>query len=97
VIVVLDAVPITSPYAPLVSIVFTALNLLIANSQTQPVSSDGVASAHAMLTKAKTLNTDSPWFGKAEIKHHFMNSPRKDFESAWNEKAPALGVATITV
>jgi Flp pilus assembly protein TadG len=98
VIVVLNLIPVTSLYAPLVAIVFTALNLLIANSQTQPAQTGSMmADAHALLTKEATLNTNSPWFGKAVIKHHFLNPPRKDFESAWNAAATPLGVAAITV
>ncbi|MGA8727376.1 MAG: hypothetical protein WB608_01390 [Terracidiphilus sp.] len=97
-IVVLNAIPLTSAYAPLVAIAFTAINLLIANSQTQASQTgNAVADAHILLSKAQTLNTDSPWFGKAQIKHHFMRPPRKDFESAWNTAARPLGVAEITL
>ena len=97
-IVVLNAIPLTSVYAPLVAIAFAALNLLIANSQTQTQQTgNAMKDAHMLLTKEQTLNTSSPWFGKAEIKHHFLNPPRKDFESAWNAAAKPLGVAEITV
>ena len=98
VIVVLNLIPLTSPYAPLAAIVFAALNLLIANSTTQPAQTgDMIADAHALLTKAAGTNMDSPWFGKATIKHEILRSPRKDFEAAWNEAAPPLGVAKITI
>ena len=76
-----------------------ALNLLIANSQTQPQQTgDALHDAHLLLTMAKTLNTDSPWFGKAQIKHHFLNSPTKDFTSAWNGAVvanPEAGLAKL--
>ena len=97
-IAVLNIIPATAPYAALVAIAFTALNLLIANAQTQSTQTgNAVADAHVLLSHAKTINTDSPWFGKAVIKHHILRSPRKDFEAAWNEKAAALGVADISL
>ena len=99
VIVVLNLIPVTSPFAPFVAIAFAALNLLIANSQTQPQQTgDALHDAHLLLTVAKTLNTDSPWFGKAQIKHHFLNSPTKDFTSAWNGAVvanPEAGLAKL--
>ena len=98
VIVVLNVVPVTSPFAPLVAIVFTALNLLIANAQTQVTQTGSViADAHTLLVAEKSLNTDSPWHGKAEISHDHGLSLRKNFEASWNAQAPALGVATVTV
>jgi len=97
-IAVLNLIPVTAPYAALVAIAFTALNLLIANAQTQNVQTGNmIADAHVLLSHANTQNTDSPWHGKAVIKHSILRTPRKDFEHAWNEKAPALGVATVTV
>lgn len=97
-IAVLNVIPATSEFAPLVAIAFTALNLLIANAQTQPnQTGNAMANAHVMLAHEARINTDSPWHGKAEIKHHFLNPPRKDFETAWNEAAAPLGVATITL
>lgn len=98
VIVVLNVIPLTSPYATLVGIVFTAINLLIANSQTQAAQTGSlVADAHMLLAHEKTLNTDSPWKGKAQIKHHWGNPPRKDFESAFNTSAVPLGIAPVTI
>jgi hypothetical protein len=100
-IVVLNAIPLTSPYAALVAIAFAALNILIANLQTQPSTpvnpSADTVSAHALLAHAETLNADSPWKGKATIHHEWMRAPRKDFEAAWNTAAKPLGVAEITV
>jgi hypothetical protein len=98
VIIALNAIPITTPFAPLVAIAFTAVNLLIANSQTQTTQTgSATANVHALLTREASINTDSPWHGKAEIKHHFLNPPRKDFESAWNSAAKPLGVKEVTV
>ena|ERR1700677_1916387 len=98
VIVALNLIPLTSPFANLAAIVFAALNLLIANSQTQPTQPTGtIAAAHALLAHAATLNTTSQWYGKAEIKHHFLNPPRKDFEEAYNAAAEPLGVKPITI
>lgn len=95
-IAILDVIPLTSQYAPLVAIAFTALNLLIANVQTQGTQTgNALADTHILLVKAQTLNVDSPWFNKASIKHHFLNPPRNDFESAWNSAATPLGVSTI--
>lgn len=97
-IVVLNSIPLTAPFATLVAIAFTALNLLISNQQTQTTQTGNVvADAHALLVTANSLNADSPWHGKAVIKHHFLNPPRKDFEAAWNADAPALGVAKVTL
>lgn len=97
-IAVLNAIPLTSPYAALVAIAFAALNILIANANTQSTQTgSSIADAKVLLAKADSSNTDSPWHGKAVIKHHFLRSPRKDFEAAWNGAAPALGVAKVTV
>jgi hypothetical protein len=97
-IAVLNVIPLTSPYAPLVAIAFAALNLLIANAQTQTTQvGDSLTDAKALLAKASTLNTDSAWAGKAKIKHDIFRAPRKDFESAWNNAARPLGVKTVTV
>jgi hypothetical protein len=97
-IVVLNSIPLTSPWAALAAIAFTAINLLIANSQTQTTQTGNVVTdAHALLVKANTLNTDSPWFGKAQIHHDILRSPRKDIEAAWNSAATPLGVKTVTV
>lgn len=99
VVVVLNLIPVTSAFAPFIAIAFAALNLLIANAQTQTQQTgDAVHDAHLLLTTAKTLNTNSPWFGKAVIKHHFLNSPQKDFTSTWNtavDANPGLGVPKI--
>lgn len=101
VIVVLNLIPLTSPYAAFVAIAFTALNLLIANTQTQDQQTgDMLHDAHLLLAKAAQINTDSPWFGKAQIKHQWMRTPRKDFEAAWNGAVtaqPTLGVLKITL
>lgn len=97
-IAVLNVIPVTSNFAPLVAIAFAALNLLIANAQTQSQQTgDSVTDAHALLVKAKSLNSDSPWAGKAHIHHDIMRSPRKDFEAAWNGAAKPLGVKTVTL
>lgn len=100
-IVVLNAIPVTSPFAPLVAIAFDALNVLIANLQTQPGTaanpSTETVSAKALLAHADTLNTDSPWKDKAKIHHEWMRSPRKDFEAAWNSAAAPLNVAPVTL
>ena len=96
-IAVLNAIPLTSPYAGLVAIAFAALNILIANSQTQPTPSAPVTSAKTLLKKADSLNTDSPWHGKANIEHEWYRTPRKDFEAAWNSAAKPLGVGEVTV
>lgn len=97
-IAVLNVIPLTSQFAPLVAIAFAALNLLIANAQTQDTQTeDSLTDAKALLAKAATLNTDSPWAGKAKIKHDIFRAPRKDFEASWNNAAKPLGVKPVTV
>lgn len=97
-IIVLNSIPLTSPYSSLVAIAFAALNLLIANATTQTKQTgNSITDAHMLLATAAVTNTDSHWSGKAVIKHHFLNPPRKDFESAWNNDAEAAGVARITL
>lgn len=97
-IVALNLIPVTSPFAGLAAIAFTAINLLIANSQTQPQQTGNViADAHMMISKAQTLNTQSQWAGKANISHHFMESPRKAFERNFNTEADKVGVEHVTV
>jgi hypothetical protein len=51
-----------------------------------------------LLHVAKTQNTDSPWFGKATIKHHWDKSPAQDFSTAWNgavDANPSVGLAKL--
>jgi hypothetical protein len=97
-IAVLNVIPLTSTWAPLIAIAFAGLNLLIANAQSQgSLTGNMKTDAKLLLAKEATLNTTSPWFGKAVIKHDFMRAPRKDFEAAWNSAATPLGVKTVTV
>jgi hypothetical protein len=97
-IVALNLIPVTSPFAGLAAIAFAAINLLIANSQTQATQpTNAIAAAHTLLTHAATLNQDSKWAGKANINHHFMESPRKAFERNFNEEADHVGVEHVTV
>ena len=97
-IAVLNVIPVTSTFAPLVAIAFAALNLLIANAQTQTTQTgNAVADAHTLLTKAKTLNADSPWQGKGKISHNPLHSLRQNFENSWNSAAKPLGVKPVTV
>lgn len=95
-IAVLNAIPVTSTYAPLVAIAFAALNLLISNAQTQSQqTASTIGNAKLVLTKAG--ETSSPWQGKAEIEHNPFESLRKNFENSWNKMAGPLGVKTVTV
>jgi hypothetical protein len=97
-IAVLDVIPVTSPFAPLIGIAFAALNLLIANAQTQSAQTgNAVADAHTLLTKAKSINADSPWQGKGHIPHDIFRSVRSNFEHAWNKAGAPLGVKPVTV
>lgn len=96
-IAVLNAIPVTSPYAPLVAIAFAALNLLIANSQTQTPASEPAVSVRELLKKEDSLNTDSPWHGKASIEHNPFHSIRVNFENTWNKAAKPLNVAEVHV
>jgi hypothetical protein len=96
-IAVLNVIPTTSPLAPLVAIAFAALNLLIANGQTQAVQTPtaSLSNVKALLSAADTVHPQSPWAGKAEIKH--TGDLRKNFAQAFNEKAIPLGVEPVTV
>lgn len=97
-IVALNAIPVTSPFASLAGIAFAALNLLIANAQGQSTQTgNSIVDAHALLTRAATLNTESPYAGKAKIEHHFLRSPRADFEDAFNTEAKKVGVSEVKV
>jgi hypothetical protein len=97
-IAVLNVIPLTSAFAPLVAIAFTALNLLIANSQTQSsITGNAVADAHTLLSKEKVTNADSPWHGKAKIDHNPFHSIRVNFENTWNRAAAPLKVGTVKV
>lgn len=97
-IVVLNAIPLTSAWAPLVAIAFAALNLLIANSQTQSTQTDSVVgNAKRMLAKEETLNADSHWHGQAKLNHDPFIDVRKNFENTWNKAAKPLGVREVYV
>lgn len=95
-IAVLNVIPVTSPFAPLVAIAFAALNLLISNAQTQTQQTgNAIADAHTLLAHA--AKTQSPWQGKAKIEHNPFHSARKNFENTWNKTATPLGVKSVTL
>lgn len=97
-IIVLNTIPLTSPFANLVAIAFAGLNLLIANAQTQgSQTGDAVADAHTLLTHAKTLNADSAWQGKAKINHNVLKSARQNFEDTFNQEAKKVGVKEVKI
>jgi len=86
-ILVLNAIPVTTPYASFVAIAFTALNLLLANSQTQATQTgNSIADVHTLLSHAKLLSQNSPWYNKAHIKHQWFHTPQQDFKAAWNHE-----------
>jgi hypothetical protein len=101
-IVALDLIPLTAPYADLVAIAFDALNILIANTSTQPAQAAAGSSTAKLLIVAKAANanpTNSQWFGKANIEVHHGDF-RKGFEDAWATGAAAhseYGFTPITV
>lgn len=102
VVVALNLIPLTAPYASLVAIAFAGLNLLIANTKTQPqqaAASSSLEKASIVLHAAKANLTGSPWFGQADIKIHH-NNLRKGFEDAWNADVaahPDFGAQPITL
>lgn len=102
VVVVLNLIPITSPYANLVAIAFAGLNLLIANTQTQTqqaAATSSIAKVMIVAHAAEANPTNSPWFGKAKVDSHHGNF-RKGFENSWNAEAsahPELKVSPITL
>jgi hypothetical protein len=102
VVVALNLIPLTAPYASLVAIAFAGLNLLIANTTTQPAqaaASGSIEKAMIVLHAAKANPTGSQWYGKADIPVHH-NNLRKGFEDAWNgavAEHPDLGAQPITL
>lgn len=101
VIAVLNLVPPAAPYAAFVAIAFAALNLLLANTTSQPkLTANYIHDTKLVITAAEAANASSPWYGKAVIVHHFRHSPAQDFEQAWNDQvalAPTLGMVAIHV
>ena len=97
-IAVLDAIPDLSPWADLASIVFLALNTLIANSQTQStITGSVVGDTKRLLQKEATLNTESKWFGKAKMNHNPFESVRQNFLNTFNTAAKVVGVKEVYV
>jgi len=101
-ITALNLIPVTAPYAGLVAIAFDALNLLIANTSTQPAqatATGSVAKVMVVMHAAQANPTGSQWYGKANIPIHH-NNLRKGFEDAWNGEVaahPELGAKAITL
>lgn len=97
----LELIPLTAPYANFAAIAFAGLNLLIANSKTQPAqaaATTGVAKMMIVAHAASVNTSGSKWFGKAKIDYHH-GGVRKGFENAWNgeaEEHPDLGFKPIT-
>ena len=97
VIAVLNLIPLTAPFAAFVAIAFAALNLLIANTTVQPqLTANYMHDTKLVLGEAETLGSTSPWYGKAKIQHHFLHSPRQDFEQAWNDEVTVSTVPGLT-
>jgi hypothetical protein len=102
VIVALNLIPLTSPYAPLVAIAFAALNILLANTMTQPAqaAASSLSRVSIVTHMAESNPSHSPWYGQAKISHEFLRPLRKDFEAAWNgavKANPKLGVGPINL
>jgi hypothetical protein len=89
-IAAINLIPLTAPYAGAVAIAFAALNLLFANTSTQPAQAGASSSFAKALIVAHAANanrTNSQWFGKAEIPHN--GDFRKGLKDAWAAYAAA--------
>ena len=89
-ITALNLIPLTAPFAGAVAIAFAALNLLLANTSTQPAQAAATSSIEKVLIvahAAKANPTNSQWFGKADISHH--GDFRKGLAKAWADNAAA--------
>lgn len=76
--VVLAAIPLTAPFAPLVSIAVAAIDVLIANASQGSAGPTPVraSASPALLAYRATA---------PHIKHRLLRSPEGDFKAAWNE------------
>ena len=85
----LALIPLTAPYAALVAIAFDGLNLLLANTKTQPAQATApTAMARTMIVARVVTANPNPWNGKANIEH--TGDLRKDYKNAWNAGVDAL-------
>jgi len=89
--VVLSAIPVTAPYAALLSIAVAAAEAIIANT-----------ASGRMLIKADTTgnNANLLWYtrtGRGLLRHRFGRGPAGDFKASWNAEAAASGFAGVAV
>lgn len=85
----LALIPLTAPYAALVAIAFDGLNLLLANTSTQPAqtAAKGTIGKALVVARAAAANPN-PWNGKADIEH--TGNLRNDYKASWNSAVDAL-------
>lgn len=89
--VVLAAIPVTAPYAALLSIAVAAAEAIIAGTMS------GKTSAKA---DAKDNNANLLWYmrnGRGLLRHRFGRGPAGDFKASWNAEAAATGFAGAAV
>lgn len=89
--VVLSAIPVTAPYAALLSIAVAAAEAIIANT----------ASGRTQLKAEGTVNSANLlWYertGRGLLRHRFGRGPAGDFKASWNAEAAASGIAGVAV
>jgi hypothetical protein len=96
---ILAAIPVTVPYAAFVAIAVTALDILIANIQTQPTqTNDTVDNAVVLKAHIATLPAN-PFRGQVSIHRHFAEGPRSALVRTWNDEVdvnPQPGFSKLT-
>ena len=89
--VVLAAIPVTAPYAALLSVAVAAAEAIILNTK----------SGAALVTAREAgNNANLVWYartGRGLLKHRMGRSPAGDFKASWNAEAAATGFAGAAV
>jgi hypothetical protein len=88
--VVMSAIPVTAPFAMLLSIAVAAAELIISNTK-----AGDTVKAHATPNPSNQL-----WYlrhGQPLVKHRFGRSQSGDVKAAWNAVAIQTGYATVVL
>ncbi|MGB0065931.1 MAG: hypothetical protein WBP85_15920 [Terracidiphilus sp.] len=89
--VVLSAIPVTAPYAALLSIAVAAAEAIIANTESGKTQ---------VKAEAAGNNANLLWYmrtGRGLLRHRFGRGPAGDFKASWNAEAAATGFAGAAV
>lgn len=89
--VVLQAIPQTAAFAPLVPIAIAALDLLIENAGAGATSTLNAHVAHVSGTAATGA------YRAAVIPHRTLRSREGDIKAAWNTKATQIGLKQVLI